>query len=458
MSTNVTEETESEDPLQPGAMFGRYAIVRRIGKGGMGAVYEATHVDLQKRVALKTLHPEFARDATIRARFLQEGKAASRLRHPHVVDVSDFGVQDGNAYLVMEYLEGEGLDALLERDGALEVERIAEILLPICSAVSAAHREGIVHRDLKPENVFLARNALGQTLPKVLDFGISKLDDPASGFARTGSSALLGTPYYMSPEQAQGANRVDARSDQYALGVIAYECATGQRPFDADALFVLLKRVVEGDARPPRALRPDLPIPFERMILRAMSVDPGDRFPSVETFAAELVAFAGSTARTTWEPLLAHATAPSPSGGPGRAAPTSTLNASAAEIPARTPDSLRKGLLWTAVAVAVACALVAAGSALTRRPSVAGPAASAPVTVLRREVIEAPTVAPTPAVVAVVTTPTAPPPATASTVVTSAARSPGARRPARPRGRATSLARPRPDAVERGTNGASIEE
>ncbi len=457
MSTIVAEETGSEDPLQPGAMFGRYAIVRRIGKGGMGAVYEATHVDLQKRVALKTLHPEFARDPTIRARFLQEGKAASRLRHPHVVDVSDFGVQDGNAYLVMEYLEGEGLDALLERDGALAVERIAEVLLPICSAVSAAHREGIVHRDLKPENVFLARNALGQTLPKVLDFGISKLDDPASGFARTGSSALLGTPYYMSPEQAQGANRVDARSDQYALGVIAYECATGQKPFDADALFVLLKRVVEGDAQPPRALRPDLPIPFERMILRAMSVEPGDRFPSVEALAAELVTFAGAPARTTWEPLLAHATAPSSPGGPGRSAPTSTLNASAAEIPARTPESHRKGLVWTAVAVAVALALVAAGSALTRRRSAAVPAASAPVTVLRREAVEAPAVAPAPAAVAVDTTPTTPPP-TAPTVVPPTAGTPGGRRSARRRERAPSAARPHPDAVERGTNGASIEE
>ncbi|MDB4931785.1 MAG: putative serine/threonine-protein kinase pknH, partial [Myxococcaceae bacterium] len=312
MSTSVTETAgvEGDDPLKPGAMFGRYAIVRRIGKGGMGAVYEATHVDLQKRVALKTLHPEYARDPAIRARFLQEGKAASRLRHPHVVDVSDFGLQDGNAYLVMEYLEGEGLDALLEREGALEVTAIAEILLPICSAVSAAHGVGIVHRDLKPENIFLARNALGQTLPKVLDFGISKLDDPAAGFARTGSSALLGTPYYMSPEQAQGANRVDARSDQYALGVILYECATGQKPFDAEALFALLKRVVEGDAPAPRSLRAELPAAFERMIVRAMRVEPGDRFSSVEALAAELVTFAGAPARTTWEPLLARASAP----------------------------------------------------------------------------------------------------------------------------------------------------
>jgi len=441
-------------------MFGRYAVVRRIGTGGMGAVYEATHVDLQKRVALKTLHPEFARDPTIRARFLQEGKAASRLRHPHVVDVSDFGVQGGNAYLVMEYLEGEGLDALLERDGAMAVERIAEVLLPICSAVSAAHREGIVHRDLKPENIFLARNALGQTLPKVLDFGISKIDDPASGFARTGSSALLGTPYYMSPEQAQGANHVDARSDQYALGVIAYECATGRKPFEADALFVLLKRVVEGAAQPPRALRPDLPIPFEGLILRAMSVDPADRFPSVEALAGELVAFAGAPARTTWEPLLARTSAPAPPVDPGRAAPTSTLNHIAAEIAARAPDSRRNALAWTGAAVALAVALVAAGAAFTRRGPAARPAAPAPVTALRREAVEAPAPAveaPAPAVVAVVA---APPmaPAAAPAVAPAVVRPPVGRRPARPRERAPSAARPRPDAVERGTNGASIEE
>ncbi len=471
MTTDAVGDETQDDPLQAGAVFGRYVIARRIGKGGIGAVYEATHADLQKRVALKTLHPEYARDPQVRARFLQEGKAASRLRHPHVVDVSDFGVQDGNAFLVMEYLEGEGLDAVLAREGALSVERIAELLLPICSAVSAAHREGIVHRDLKPENIFLARNALGQTLPKVLDFGISKLDDPGSNFVKTGTAALLGTPYYMSPEQAQGARGVDARSDQYALGVILYECTTGQKPFDADALYVLLKNIVEGACAPPRQLVPTLPERFERMVLRAMNVAPEGRFPSVDDLARELVSFAAAPARSTWEPLLsidASARPSSPSSTPSAPpdASSNTLNASAREIPVARRDNAHGLRAWVLVGVALVALAALVGVARVRsntaRPTASTHQPDAPVVTPVAPVAE-------PAPIA--ERPTPPPPARVDTTPAVPAPTPveppprSVRARVRPTQTATATGRalaapqrPSTPAPQRGANGASIEE
>ena len=199
--------------LAPGTTFDRYEIVRVLGQGAMGAVYEAKHVDLQKRVALKTLHPELAKSPESRARFLREGQTASKLRHPNVVDISDVGINGRIPYLVMEYLEGNDLAALIERERVLSVDRTVTLLLPVLAAVSAAHHEGIVHRDLKPENIFLARSRHGHLQPKLLDFGISKVTATTASPALTGTGALLGTPYYMSPEQAMGGKNVDARSD-----------------------------------------------------------------------------------------------------------------------------------------------------------------------------------------------------------------------------------------------------
>jgi hypothetical protein len=316
-----------------------------------------------------------------------------------VVDVSDYGVQDGVAFLVMEYLEGENLAERLARDGALSPESIAELMLPICAAVAAIHREGIVHRDLKPENIFLSRSHLGAVQPKVVDFGISKMAEDG-GVLTTGSN-LLGTPCYMSPEQAEGKGEADALSDQYSLGVILYECATGRRAFEGAALFAILWAIVAGKVEPPRRVRPELPAAFEAMVLRAMLVDPAGRFPSIDALGRELLAFATPPARAVWAPAFA-------SGDGARVEPTTSLEGverlALADTPARSGPKIRalspalRGWARTAgggAAVAVVVALAAFAlrgwQADARPPSaVVQPSriASAPVAV------EAPPVAP----------------------------------------------------------------
>jgi serine/threonine-protein kinase len=291
------------DDLPSGTSFGRYTITRRIGSGGMGAVYEGTHTGLKKRVAIKVLHPNTAQAPDVKTRFLREGEAASRIRFPHVVDVYDVGSEEGMLYLVMEFLEGEDLGQLLKRDGKLTPKQTADTMLPVLAAVSVAHEEGIIHRDLKPANIFLARGRQGETTPKVLDFGISKILDDAAG-ELTNSGALLGTPYYMSPEQAQGAKIVTALSDQYSLGVILYQCVTGARPFMADSMYSILHSIVQGRFEPPRTHRPDLLPDFENVILKSMATQPDQRFASVRAFGKELLPFAGDRQRALWEPFF----------------------------------------------------------------------------------------------------------------------------------------------------------
>ncbi|MCC6214080.1 MAG: protein kinase [Polyangiaceae bacterium] len=278
------------DTLAPGTMIGRYSVARLLGKGGMGAVYEATHVELQKRVAVKLIHPQFATSPEVRARFVREGQAASRIRHPHVVDVYDVGLHGDTPYLVMEFLEGEDLSALLAREKRLALPRLVEIMIPVLSAVAAAHDLGIVHRDLKPENVHLCWER-GSVQPKVLDFGISKLVEQQTSQAATHTSALLGTPLYMSPEQAASSKTIDHRADQYSLGVILYELGTGRRPFEHEALYLLLHAIVQGEFPPPRAVAPDLPPEFEQVVLTAMARTPQQRFESVRALGRALLPF-----------------------------------------------------------------------------------------------------------------------------------------------------------------------
>ena len=284
---------DDETLLQPGQKFGRYEIVRVIGRGGMGAVYEARHSELGKPVALKTMLGKLVRDAAAVERFLREGRAASSVRHPHVADVIDFGVEGGVPFLVMELLEGESLGDALERRGPLPVEQIASILVPVVSAIGAAHEAGVIHRDLKPENVFLARARKGTITPKVLDFGISRLThENTRRLTQTGS--VLGTPHFMPPEQARGKGDVSPLWDQYALGVMLYECATGKLPYNDDNFLALVQLIIVGEHQPPRALRPDLPVAFAAIIERAMNVDPSQRFADVIALGAALLPYADS--------------------------------------------------------------------------------------------------------------------------------------------------------------------
>ena len=322
--------------IAPGTGLGRYRIVRLLGRGGMGCVYEALHCDLGKRVAIKTLLPALAASAESRARFLREGQAAARIRHPHVVDVTDVVAEGTTSYLVMEYLEGEDLGARLARQGALSLSETADILLPVVAAVATAHDCGVIHRDLKPENVFLACSAQGAPCPKVVDFGISKVLGDPGALALTATSTAFGTLHYLPPEQLRGAREADARSDQYALGAVLYECLTGCRAFDGDGIYGVLKNVAEGNYQPARLRRPDLPVALDAAIARALSVDPAERFPSVRSLAAILLDFASPAVRAQWAPV------PGPPGelGGGPAAPTPVPPEAAAleDAPRVAPD------------------------------------------------------------------------------------------------------------------------
>jgi serine/threonine protein kinase len=282
-------------PLPEGTVVaGKLRVVRLLGMGGMGAVYEVEHQLTKHRRALKLLHPEMLEHPVVVARFLREASAAGRIGNSHVVETFDAGtLESGEPYLVMELLQGKTLAAKLDRQRRLKLGEIVDLVGQACSGVAAAHAAGIVHRDLKPENLFVIESD-GKPFVKILDFGISKFDKELTGtHGDTKEGTALGTPYYMSPEQVSGDKELDARTDIYALGVILYECSSGKRPFVADALPKLSVLIHEGKAEPLDELRPDLPAGFVEVVKRAMAKDPDARFPSVRELAAALVPFGG---------------------------------------------------------------------------------------------------------------------------------------------------------------------
>jgi len=271
----------------------RYRIVKKLGEGGMGAVYEAQHVLLDKRVALKTLHAHFATNAQVVARFHREARAASAVGNEHIVEVTDFGAfPDGAAYMVLEHLEGTELADLVEKEGALPLGRAQHILEQICDALTAAHAKGIVHRDLKPENVFLIRRGEDPDFVKVLDFGISKMHEAAGGPGKlTSTGDALGTPYYMSPEQARGSKNVDARADIYALGVVLFNLLTARHPFEAESLPMLVVQICTEPPPPIRSLRTDLPAELEAVVAKMLAKDPAERFADCRSVKLALAPF-----------------------------------------------------------------------------------------------------------------------------------------------------------------------
>jgi serine/threonine-protein kinase len=292
--------------IPPGTSIGRYAVTRRLGQGGMGSVYEARHVDLGRRVAVKTLSRALSDNPDFIERFLREGRIAAQIEHPHVVGVTDVGTHEGIPFLVMEFLEGRDLGELLKDRGRLSVAQTIEILLPVIAALAVVHEAGLVHRDLKPGNVFLCSGAHGKVHPKLLDFGIAKPNREES-FTLTKSVEILGTPLYMAPEQIRNPREIDARADVYSLGIILYECVTGELPFEIEntSLFDLLATIVAGKIRKPRSLVPELSEAFEAVVLQAMAADRRDRFRSVGELGAALMPFAPPTLRGVWEGVFA---------------------------------------------------------------------------------------------------------------------------------------------------------
>jgi serine/threonine protein kinase len=282
----LEDAPEDEDPLVGTVLSDTYEVLRAIGEGGMGRVYEAAHRRLQsRRFAIKVLHHELARKPDILSRFQREAEAVSALRHPNVVEVFDVNrTPDGRPYLVAELLEGEELGEHLDRVGKLRLTAAIDIVRQLCRALSAAHARGIVHRDIKPENVFL----LGGSEPpqiKVLDFGISKVGEGPSTLTRTGM--VMGTPAYMPPEQARGA-RVDHRVDIYAAGAILYRALTGSKPFADDDPMATLSAVIADEPRRPSTIERSIPIGVELVIQRAMAKNPDERYASFAELEAAL--------------------------------------------------------------------------------------------------------------------------------------------------------------------------
>jgi eukaryotic-like serine/threonine-protein kinase len=269
--------------LSEGSLIGgRYRLEHHLGEGGMGTVWSATHTVTRRAVAMKFLKDTVRERTALRQRFLREASAASALRHPNVVEILDvFDFEDASPVMVMELLQGETLGQKLARDQRLSVEETAALLLPVVSAVGSAHALGIVHRDLKPENLFLEAKEVEPRV-KVLDFGIAKLT--AEHYLRKGSSALLtdtgsmlGTPYYMAPEQASGERPVDHRADVWSIGVILYECLSGTRPIEGENMAQVVSRLMGAGIIPLERLAPELPHEVTAIVMQMLSRDPARR-------------------------------------------------------------------------------------------------------------------------------------------------------------------------------------
>lgn len=273
-----------------GKTLGRYRLITELGSGGMGTVYYAEHVGIGRRAAIKVLDPVLAADRSLVERFFTEARAVNALRHPHIVDVEDLSHEGDLYYLVMELLEGETLGARLERMKRLTLEQLLAIVRPVASALTAAHQRGMVHRDLKPENIFIARDALGKECVKLLDFGIVKLTDSPADGASTGTQAgmLLGTPAYMSPEQCAGFMALDARSDIYSLGVLAYEALGGRLPFVRNNLLGLLSAHQCDTPLPLMRIEGSVPEGVSQVVMRALSKLPEERQKTASAFAEAL--------------------------------------------------------------------------------------------------------------------------------------------------------------------------
>lgn len=278
--------------IQPGSMIaGKYRVERLLGQGGMGVVALADHVALSQKVAIKIL--TMASDAQARARFQREARAAVQLKSDHVTKVFDVGAtEDGTPYMVMEYLAGRDLSAVLVERGPLPVGEVAEYILQTCEALGEAHRLGIIHRDIKPANLFLTYRPDGRPLVKVLDFGISKIAGSTADMALTRTQAVLGSPLYMSPEQLRATRDADHRSDIWALGVVMFELLAGRVPFLASAITELAIRVVQEPAPHVGSLRADVPDGMSRIVLRCLEKTPDARYQSVTDLAADLEPFA----------------------------------------------------------------------------------------------------------------------------------------------------------------------
>ncbi|HWU87955.1 MAG TPA: serine/threonine-protein kinase, partial [Kofleriaceae bacterium] len=274
----LVTDTPVDPDLERRQRVGEYEVAGKLGQGAFGSVFRAVHPLIGKEVAIKVLARKFSVDPEMVSRFIAEARAVNQIRHRHIIDIFSFGqLEDGRHYYVMEYLDGEPLDAVIEREGRLPLAEAIPILHAIGRALDAAHAKGIAHRDLKAENVFLGRDPDGAVFPKLLDFGIAKLLTPEDGPKhKTRTGTPVGTPYYMSPEQCRGRD-VDHRTDLYAFGVLAYRLITGSYPLDAEDHMSVLIRQLQDTPPPASQLVPGLPKGVDNALAWLMAKDPARR-------------------------------------------------------------------------------------------------------------------------------------------------------------------------------------
>jgi serine/threonine-protein kinase len=388
-------------PYPPGTVLaGKYRVERLIGKGGMGWVVVATHLQLEQRVALKFMNAEHATEHPDSvARFIREARAAARIQSEHVARVSDVGtLENESPYLVMEYLEGRDVEALVRSGERLPLWQLVTYVLEACEGLAEAHAAGIVHRDLKPANLFLARRTDGSVRVKLLDFGISKLTaTPGSGpeVGMTSTQALMGSPLYMSPEQLRSSKNVDRRADIWSMGVILYECLTGTSPFEAETLPEVCARIMAEPAPPLKGV----PRGLDLVVMKCLEKDPMKRFADTGALATALAPFGGPDARAHAERIVrvARSSNPSLSGvGAGSSGEMPVLTATAASgigqtnaslvrssqlLPRRVPAArVVVGAGVTLLGIAFVVALVATRSRHAHEESGAGATAATSVT------------------------------------------------------------------------------
>ena len=282
---------EAREALIGKTIAGRYALRGLLGHGGMGAVYEAEHLGLGKRVAIKFVDPEFATDEKVVARFAREARAMSAIESAHIVTVFDAGTEDGRPYLVMELLRGEDLGQRLRRTRRVALAESMHIVAQVLKGLARAHAAGIVHRDLKPDNVFLVKHDTDPLFAKIVDFGISKIERPranTSPLALTGRGTVLGTPFYMSPEQAQALPDVDGRTDLYSVGAILFECLTGRPPHTGESYEQIILSICMREAPSVQVYDPALPAEVAAFVTRSLLRDRTQRFTSAERMLAAL--------------------------------------------------------------------------------------------------------------------------------------------------------------------------
>jgi serine/threonine-protein kinase len=394
----------------------KYRIVRLLGEGGMGAVYEGENIRIRHRVAIKVLHPTVASDSAARERFEREAQAAGHIGSEHIVEVFDLGeLANGARYMVMEFLAGETLSQRVQTLGRLTPHAVAPLMLQLLDGLAAAHLAGIIHRDLKPDNVFLQRTKHGTDFVKIVDFGVSKFNQLANAqMSMTRTGAVVGTPYYMSPEQVKGGKNIDHRSDLYSAGVVLFESVTGQLPFIADSFNELMFKIALEAPLDPEVACPGLDPWFATLLRKATARDANDRYQTAAEFAHAIAEWmqaanvaslpsrrgTGIAFPVTTPPQGAQVNATTPSGVSAVGVPSSGLaetvgleKTTGSGAMTSTPNPKRRSA-GAGAAIAIVTVLIGAavvGIGLFRARSAKAPAAPAAIVSAAPEAPEAPT-------------------------------------------------------------------